>query len=368
MFETPRLIYFQVWVTETGWPYQGPTAGQAVANLGNAEQYWQDVACRLLGNVNTWWFTLHDPQASTSDVSFGLVGNDLNSAPLYDLSCKNGNSQGTPAASTSAPSSSAAAPTKPTSVADSSTIKIETMPNIQSLPSASQYATSAPASGNDKTKTVYSSTLFTVTSCPGGCPKGQTTLATMPATTPAGSAAVSTVPAASATAPASNGKNCSTNLKGQYEYPHLIVPVDSQNPKKAYGTSYNGTITPTISSIFNFDIPPADAGKTCSLVFLFPSQKDLQTSAYTFNGKGGIKVTELKAPATEQTTYETVPAASGDSKTIASVAPGNEYLVFSNECGSGQRISFEFESTHGLDLSFFQDYNPSAIGAYVTVC
>lgn len=351
----------EVWVTETGWPVQGPTAGQAVASVQNAATYWQDVACRILSNTNTWWFTLHDPQPSTSDISFGLVGNDLNTAPLYDLTCKNGNTKGKPAASTSAPSSSAASPTKLTNVADSSTIKIATTPNIQSPPPASQYA-------SGKTQTVYSSTVVTITSCPGGCPKSQTTLATKPATSPAGSAAVSTIPAASATAPASNGKDCPTNLKGQYEYPHLIVPVDSQNPKKAYGTSYNGTITPTISSIFNFDIPASDAGKTCSLVFLFPAQKHLQTSAYKFNGEGGLKISELKAPATEQTTYETVPAASGGSKIVGGVAPGNEYLVFSRACAAGQRIAFELSSTDGLDLSFFQDYNPSAIGAYVTVC
>ncbi|EME39308.1 glycoside hydrolase family 17 protein [Dothistroma septosporum NZE10] len=343
-----------VWVTETGWPYQGPTAGQAVASLQNAETYWQDVACRLLGNINTWWFTLYDPQASTSEISFGLVGSDLNSAPLYDLTCKNGNSQGSSAASASTPSSSAAAPTMPTSVADSKTLSIETTPNILSVPAASQ-------TGSGKTMTVYSSTLVTVTSCLGGCPEGATTLATEPA-------AVSTVPAASATAPASSGSNCPTDLNGQYEYPHLIVPVDSQIPEKAYGTSYNGTINPTVSSIFNFDIPPSAAGKTCSLVFLFPSQKDLQTSAYTFNGKGGIKVSELTAPATEQTTYETIPASSGNVQTIASVAPGNEYLVFSHECGAGQRVAFDFSSTGGLDLSYFQDYNPSPIGAYVTVC
>lgn len=78
----------EVWVTETGWPYQGSNFGQAVPSVQNAETYWQHVACRLLGKVNTFWYTLHDPQTSSSALSFGVVGNNLSSAPLYNLSCK----------------------------------------------------------------------------------------------------------------------------------------------------------------------------------------------------------------------------------------------------------------------------------------
>jgi glucan endo-1,3-beta-D-glucosidase len=146
------------------------------------------------------------------------------------------------------------------------------------------------------------------------------------------------------------------------------VPVDSANPSVAKGTSYFATISPTVSSIFNFDIKPEDAGKTCSLVFLFPKQENLETSSFTFNGKGGMKVTSLTAPATEQTTYDTVPAAGHISNTISNVAPGNEYFVASMACPAGERIGVEVSSTDGLDLEYFQDYNPSPIGAYITVC
>lgn len=79
----------EVWITETGWPVSGKTSGQAVASVQNAETYWQEVACALLGNYNTWWYTLDDSIPTTPNPSFGIIGGeDLSSAPLYDLTCK----------------------------------------------------------------------------------------------------------------------------------------------------------------------------------------------------------------------------------------------------------------------------------------
>jgi glucan endo-1,3-beta-D-glucosidase len=148
----------------------------------------------------------------------------------------------------------------------------------------------------------------------------------------------------------------------------LIVPVDSANPSKAYGTSYNGTISPTVSSIFNFDIPASYAGKTCSLVFLFPEISHLETSSYSFNNKGGLAIAGLVAPATEQTSFSSVPATNGQKASIERVVPGNNYSVLTQKCPAGQRISYTFSSAGGLDVNFFQDYNPSPLGVYVTVC
>lgn len=77
-----------VWLTETGWPVSGSVSGKAVASTQNAETYWQEVACPNLGKVNTFWYTLQDSVPSTPNPSFGIIGSDLNSEPLYDLSCK----------------------------------------------------------------------------------------------------------------------------------------------------------------------------------------------------------------------------------------------------------------------------------------
>ncbi|KAK3053163.1 hypothetical protein LTR09_005789 [Extremus antarcticus] len=82
----------EVWITETGWPVSGKVSGQAVASVDNAETYWQEVACAIVGKYNVWWYTLEDSIPTTPNPSFGIIGSDLNSAPLYDLTCKKGSS------------------------------------------------------------------------------------------------------------------------------------------------------------------------------------------------------------------------------------------------------------------------------------
>ncbi|KAK5173429.1 uncharacterized protein LTR77_002110 [Saxophila tyrrhenica] len=99
----------EVWITETGWPVSGKVSGQAVASVSNAETYWQEVACAILGNYNVWWYTLEDSIPTTPNPSFGVIGSDLNSAPLYDLKCdkKNSTSTATSTGKHSSPTKSA---------------------------------------------------------------------------------------------------------------------------------------------------------------------------------------------------------------------------------------------------------------------
>lgn len=76
-----------VWVTETGWPVSGPTAGSAVPSVTNAQTYWDAVGCSLFGNVNTYWYTLQDAPQASGTPSFGIVGATLSTTPLFDLTC-----------------------------------------------------------------------------------------------------------------------------------------------------------------------------------------------------------------------------------------------------------------------------------------
>jgi hypothetical protein len=154
---------------------------------------------------------------------------------------------------------------------------------------------------------------------------------------------------------------------GNYQFPHLIVPVDSQNPNQAYGTSYNGKIDSHTCSIFNFDIPASYSGQTCTVVFLFPKQKDLQTSSFTVSGSGNVDFSELTSPATQGTTYANQPSKKGDLGNF-SVAPGNSYTVASGACAAGQTVSYEVCAEGSFALNYFQDYNPSPIGLYVRNC
>lgn len=217
-------------------------------------------------------------------------------------------------------------------------------------PSASKPAESKPAPSVVKTTQYYTTTIMqTETQQP---PKS-----TKPAETPK--------PSASKPAPAQSG--CPAALTGSYQYPHLIVPVNSKQPDKAYGTSYNGTITPDECTIFNFDIPASYSGKQCSVTFLFPEQSQLQTSAYDFNGSGELVFSSLSKPANQQTTWNNAPSKKSELGSVA-IKPGNSYTVSTGACAAGTTQSIEVCSAGGLSLSFFEDYNPSPLGLYITSC
>ncbi|KAG5984510.1 hypothetical protein E4U55_004503 [Claviceps digitariae] len=168
-------------------------------------------------------------------------------------------------------------------------------------------------------------------------------------------------------APAPAPKECPANLEGAYEFPHLIIPVDKSNPDKAYGTSFFGEVTSSISSIFNFDIPASDSGKTCTLVFLFPEQSQLQTSSYSLSGEGNIAFSILNSPVSTSTTWNDKPGKESVYG-IAALTPGNSYSIATFPCPAGQAISVELDNSANTNLRYFQDYNPAPIGLYITKC
>ncbi|KAL9108836.1 MAG: hypothetical protein Q9227_006493 [Pyrenula ochraceoflavens] len=306
-----------VWVTETGWPVSGATSNQAVPSTQNAQTYWDQVGCQLFGARNTFWFTLQDAQPTTPNPSFGIIGSDLSSAPLFDLTCG--------ASSNPSSSSSSSGPSASSSASSSS-------------------ASNTAASSSSASSLTSSATTATATSVTATAP-----------TSPAGPSPPST-------------SSCATTLGAGFEFPHLIVPVNSAQPSTQYGTTYSPHFSPTISSLFNFDIPSNDAGKTCSLVFLLPAQDQLRTSSFTLSGAGGISVNALSSPATNSTTFNSVPSSSGTVGNVQSVTPGNSYVVASAPCAAGQAVGYEVTATETLDLEYFQDSDQPPIGLYVTVC
>lgn len=348
----------KVWVTETGWPVSGPTENQAVASPQNAEIYWQDVACSLLGNINTWWYTLQDADPTTPSPSFGIVDSDLNSAPLYNLTCANGNVQSSSSLSASA-SSSASSASAPASSAGPNTASIIATPNTETSPA------SVSLSRTESATSASSQAAGSV------APQSSAPVSPTAITSQSSFATVASPPANTASPTASaSGNSCPANLDGGYQYPHLLVPVNSESPEMAYGTQYNGVISPNVTSLINFDVPSSYAGKTCSLVFPFPEQAALKTSAYTFNAQGGISVNELSSPATQETTYNSVPkTAVAGIGSIADLKEGSSYVITTQSCAAGKTVGYAMESTGGLDLKYFQDsQSPSPIGVYMTVC
>lgn len=198
-------------------------------------------------------------------------------------------------------------------------------------------------------------------------PKVPSSSSVVPSIVSKASSAASSV-ASKASSTASSSKSCPTNLDGAYTAPNLIVPISSASPDKAYGTSYNGVVNSTISSLFNFDIPASYASKTCSLVFLFPTQDMLETSSYTFSGTGAIDFKQLTTTVTTGSTYNSIGATTTDfgSKNIT---PGSWTVANTFTCPAGQAISYEM-TTGGSNTNFwwFEDYNPSPIGLFITTC
>lgn len=130
----------EIWITETGWPTTGSTENLAVASVANAKQYWDEVACPLLGNTNTWWYILED--AGTTAPSFGVTGSSTDTTPLYDLSCKASTSSSSAvASSTSAAGKTATAGASTTTAGSGSGSGASAS---GSSPAASSVSASAP--------------------------------------------------------------------------------------------------------------------------------------------------------------------------------------------------------------------------------
>ncbi|TVY34557.1 hypothetical protein LSUB1_G007246 [Lachnellula subtilissima] len=171
---------------------------------------------------------------------------------------------------------------------------------------------------------------------------------------------------APATTSTSTSTTCPANLSGAYQFPHLIVPVSSSSPTTAAGTSFNGMITSTVSSIFNFDIPTTLTG-TCSLVFLFPLQSQLTTSSFKFSGNGVLDFKQLTTVATTSTTFANMGSVKTEFGT-KTITPGSSTVITTFACPAGQAVSYEISSVSGTSLTYFQDFNPSPIGLYITSC
>lgn len=150
------------------------------------------------------------------------------------------------------------------------------------------------------------------------------------------------------------------------KFPHLIIPVDSSMPEESYHTSFNGTASGSVSTIFNFDIPASDAGKTCSLEFLFPEQSQLETSAFSLTGSGEVEFSILESACVQGTTYENKPK-THEVLGTKKMSAGNSYHIHEAPCRAGQTVAIEMKAVGDTCLNYFQDFNPCPIGLYVNV-
>lgn len=189
--------------------------------------------------------------------------------------------------------------------------------------------------------------------------------------TPVGTPVTPVTPGTPGAPGATPANACPTDLAGDFQYPHLIVPINSSAPSAAYGTQYNGTLSSTTCTTYNFDIPTNySSSATCTLEFLFPHQEDLETSAFEFSAgsdDGSVEFSRLSAPVDQTTAWDSVPDVQSVYGSWA-VRPGNGYVLASGACTPGQTFAVKACSEGGLELNYFQDWNPSPIGLFVRRC
>ncbi|KAH0172218.1 hypothetical protein KCU67_g1822, partial [Aureobasidium melanogenum] len=260
------------------------------------------------------------------------------------------------APASSGPASSKPASSAPVAPASSAPASSKPASSAPVAPASSAPASSAPASS----KPASSAPVAPASSAP---------VSSKPASSaPASSAPASSKPASSAPASGTSGNVCATTLTGAYQTPHAIIPVNKNSPSTSYGTQYDAYISSSNSTIFNFDIPSSYAGKQCTVIFLLPNKSQLATSDFSLSGAGGITFDQLTSPAPLSVTYATCPAVKTTLDTISSVTPGNSYVVSSGACQAGSTISILASATGSLNLEYFEDWNPSAIGLFITSC
>ena len=85
-----------------------------------------------------------------------------------------------------------------------------------------------------------------------------------------------------------------------------MVPVNKKHQHIAMGNQFNGTIDNEHCTIYNFDISPKQAGRKCSLIWIFPEKGGHKDGSFAFNSDSDSPVMEfwhLGDLATEKTTW-----------------------------------------------------------------
>jgi glucan endo-1,3-beta-D-glucosidase len=150
-----------------------------------------------------------------------------------------------------------------------------------------------------------------------------------------------------------------TGLRGSFEAPKLVIPVDKANPTTLVGNGYTAQLSPTFSTIFVFDIRPEYQGKLCNLVFYMPPAFPFtDLSPVKIRSPGGISVSRLS-------NRVATPAISANSVgsaipvgAVPSVQFANQYAVTSMPCEAGNQVAYQVDSIRGLSMDFFQMTSP----------
>jgi len=78
-------------------------------------------------------------------------------------------------------------------------------------------------------------------------------------------------------------------------------------------------------------------------------------------------MSKLSGVASESTSYNNAPSVAQDLGTIT-ISPGNSYVVSTFACPAGKTIAYEMKNAGSTYLNFFEDWNPSPLGLFITTC
>jgi glucan endo-1,3-beta-D-glucosidase len=121
------------------------------------------------------------------------------------------------------------------------------------------------------------------------------------------------------------------------------------------GNGYAAQLSPTLSTVFVFDVRPNLQGRICNLVFFVRPISLLEyLSPAKIRSPGGISVSRLSSRVDS-------PRISADSVgsltpvgTVPLIQPASSYTVSSMPSQGGQRVAYEVDSVGGLTMEFFQ--------------
>jgi len=132
------------------------------------------------------------------------------------------------------------------------------------------------------------------------------------------------------------------------------------------GNGYTAQLSPTISTVFVYDVRPEFAGKTCTLALHMPPPFPIpETAPVQIRTLGGISVSRLANQVPDTVSMQSV----GNSSLVGVVQliePTHQYNVASFPCEAGQRVGYQVDSINGLDMNWFQMTYP-ALGLFMQV-
>ncbi|ANB12238.1 Bgl2p [Sugiyamaella lignohabitans] len=221
-----------IWVTETGWPVSGPNENQAVASLANAKTYWDEVGCDIFTKMNTFWYTLQDASPVTPSPSFGVVGSQLSTTPLFDLTCPAGSSSSSSSSSSSAAATSSSSSADPSSSAAATSTEATTS---SSDPASSSAAASTPSSSAAAAATASSAAVSADDVAKSSATSGPASTSEAAPATSSAAAAVSSAAPVSSEAPAA--PSTTTEAAPATSAAESVAPVESTTAPVATGAA-----------------------------------------------------------------------------------------------------------------------------------